>query len=199
MTTIVGRRSVQVLAVLAVLLVASAAMAAGGHGHEMNVGEELRKVLVHAVNFVIFVGLLVYFLRRPLKDFLANRRLAIAQQLDESRELKESAQTRHDEIAGRISVFGREVEEMLDRVRRECAVERERAIANAQEAGQALQRSAQRGVEKELDKARHDLRSETVELAMEVAEKVLRAAVSLDDHRRLASEYFQRIEKDAKP
>jgi len=179
------------------LLIAAAAAASGGH--ELTVGEHLRRVLTHFINFVIFVGLLVYFIRRPLKDFLANRRLTISQQLDESRDMMADAQTRFDEIEERLAAFGDELEEMLQRVREDCATERERSIANAERAAVALKEAAERGVDKELDKAKHELRTETVELAMDLAEQVLRSQVTAEDHRRLTGEYFERIERDAKP
>ena len=182
---------------VATLLLVTAAAASGGQ--DLTVGDQLRRVLTHTINFVIFVGLLVYFIRRPLKDFLANRRLTISQQLDESRDMMAAAQTRYSEIDERLAAFGDELEEMLQQVRQECATERQRAIVNAERAAVALEEAAHRGVDKELDKAKHDLRTETVELAMDLAEQVLRSQVTAEDHRRLTGEYFERIERDAKP
>lgn len=192
-----SRWALLLTATAATLLLVTAAAASGGH--ELTVGEQLRRVLTHFINFVIFVGLLVYFVRRPLKDFLANRRLTISQQLDESRDMMTAAQTRSDEIEERLAAFGDELEEMLQRVREECTTERQRAIENAGRAAVALKETAERGVGKELDKAKHDLRTETVELAMDLAEQVLRSQVNAEDHRRLTGEYFERIERDAKP
>ncbi len=179
-----------------VLAVAGVALASGAGGHEMDVNEELGKVFVHAVNFVIFVGLLVYFLRRPLKDFLANRRLSISSQLDESERLKTEAQARFDELDSRIAAFDQEIADMLARVKTECELERGKAIANANAGAEMLREAAERGVAKELEKARHSLRAETVELAMTLAEDVLRGALSATDHGRLATEYFDRIAED---
>jgi len=114
------------IAAVAVVTLAVAGIASAGGGHEMDVNEELGKVFVHAVNFVIYVGLLVYFLRRPLADFLANRRLAVSSQLDESERLKTEAQSRFDELDSRISAFDQEIKDMLARVKTECELERDR-------------------------------------------------------------------------
>ncbi len=179
-----------------VLAVAGVALASGAGGHEMDVNEELGKVFVHAVNFVLFIGVLVYFLRRPLADFLANRRLAISSQLDESERLKTAAQTRFDELDTRIAAFDQEIDHMLARVKADCERERDKAIASANEAAEVLMAAAERGVGKELEKARHGLRAETVELAMTLAEDVLRGSLGAADHGRLATEYFDRIAED---
>jgi len=56
--------------------------------------------------------------------------------------------------------------------------------------------SAERGVAKELEKARHTLRAETVDLAMTLAEDVLRGSLNAADHGRLATDYFDRIAED---
>ena len=74
---------------LAVLAFAGVALAAGDG--PMDVGAELKKVGVHAVNFVLYVALLVFVLRRPLRDFLANRRAHITLELDEASRLREEA------------------------------------------------------------------------------------------------------------
>jgi F-type H+-transporting ATPase subunit b len=190
------RHWISVASAAMVLAVAGVALASGAGGHEMDVNEELGKVFVHAVNFVLFIGVLVYFLRRPLADFLANRRLAISSQLDESERLKTEAQTRFDELDARFAAFDQEISDMLARVKADCELERDKAIANANDGAEMLLAAAQRGVAKELEKARHGLRTETVELAMTLAEDVLRGSLSATDHGRLATDYFDRIAED---
>ena len=187
---------IRTLFIAAGLTLAFAGVAFATGGHEMDVDKELGKVFVHAVNFVIFIGLLVYFLRRPLADFLANRRLSISSQLDESEQLKTAAQTRFDELDTRIEAFDQEIAGMLARVKADCEMERGKAIANANEAAEMLRAAAERGVGKELEKARHGLRAETVELALTLAEDVLRGSLGAADHGRLATEYFERIAED---
>jgi len=88
---------------------------------------------------------------------------------------------------------------MMQQVREEAAAERQRAIDNAERAAASLKAAAERGVGKELETARHELRKETVEMAMQLAEQVLKARMTADDQQRLTREYFERIERDAKP
>jgi F-type H+-transporting ATPase subunit b len=181
----------------AAVTVVLAAGTAWASGDTMEPGEIIRKIIVHAINFTLYVGILVYFLRRPLKDFLANRRLGIKKELEESHRLKTDAQARHGEIQHRIGGFDQEVEEVLADVRHHCEVEADRAVLRAEEAAETIQRVAQRTISEETEKARHDLRAETVDLAVQMAREALINAVSAEDQRRLADGYMARIAEDA--
>jgi len=194
MGTILRRWGPWAAATVAVVLVAGSAWASG---ETMEPGELVRRIIVHAINFLIYVGILVYFLRRPLRDFLANRRLGVRKELEESHRLKTEAQARHEEIQRRIAGFDQEVEEMLADVRHHCEVEAARAASRAEEAAETIQRVAERTITEETERARHDLRTETVELAVRMAREALVSAVSAEDQRRLADGYLARIAEDA--
>ncbi len=189
------RRGAPVLAGAAALLVAGAAAASGGE--PMEPGELAGKILIHAINFVIYVGILVYFLRRPMRDFVANRRLGIKKELEDSRRMRDEARERYDEVEARIAAFDQEVEAMVAEVRRQCEVESERAEARAEETAASIARVAERTIAEETEKARHDLRRETVDLAVAMAEEALVGAVTAADQRRLADGYLEQIGEDA--
>lgn len=173
---------------------------AGHDSHAAEPGqvkENLKKVGVHAVNFVLFVALIVYVARRPLKDFLANRRLAVARELDESAQLKTEAQAAFVDAKQRIEQMDQRLVEMMESVRRQCEVEGQRAKERAEETSQNIDDTTHRTIAEETDKARHELRAETVELAVEMARDVLTQAVSAEDHRRIASSYMDRMAEES--
>lgn len=170
--------------------------AASGDDHELDMAVVWHHIFIHVVNFVIFVGIIVYFVRRPLMDYLANRKLNIATELDESRRLKTEAEDKYTEIQDRLAAFDAELDAMIERVRKECVVERERAIKDAEAAAEAIARTTQRTIAEETEKARHDLRMEAVEAAVVLAERVLRDAVGDEDQRRLASSYLESITEE---
>ena len=192
-----SRRSATFVAAAAALSGATVALAAGAGGHELDVGAELHKVLVHAVNLALFVGIVVYFARRPVKDFLANRSLAVAHELDEAHRLKSEAQQSSRSVEERLTTLDQQVGEMMDGVRRECEVEARRTAERAAEAAQQIEDAARRTVVEETEKARHDLRQETAELAVETAAELLARSVSDDDHRRIAASYMDRMAEES--
>ena len=182
---------------LAALCYTGVALAVGDGGHAIGVGEQLKKVGVHAVNFVLFVGLLVFVLRRPLKDFLANRRLAVARELDESARLKDEAQDAHTDVERRVASMDAQLAEMMEAARKECELEGRLARQRAEEAAAGIAAAAERTIAEEIEKARHDLRRESVELAVEKAREVLIRSVSAADHQRMASSYLDRMAEES--
>ncbi len=180
---------------LAVLAFAGVALAAGDG--PMDVGAELKKVGVHAVNFVLYVALLVFVLRRPLRDFLANRRLTVSRELDESARLKGEAESAFEDVEQRVASMDTQLAEMMDDVRRECELEGQRARQRADEAAEGIAAAAERTISEDTEKARHELRRETVELAVEAAREVLTRSVSAADHQRIASSYLDRMGEES--
>ena len=164
-----------------------------GHG-EHNTGY---LVFVHAVNFVLFLGLLVYVARRPLKDFLANRSLGVARELDESARLKGQAQQTFAETERRIADMDARLTEMIESARKECEMEGKRARARAEETAQSIDETARHNMREETDQARHELRRETAELAVSMARDLLSRTVSAVDHQRIASSYLDRMAEES--
>ncbi len=181
-----------VVAVL-VLGAASVAMASGG---ELDVGHALKNVFIHAVNFVLFLGVIFYFARRPIKDFLANRRLGISRELEESQRIKDEAEAKSLDLQNRLRSFDREVQDMLDRVATECDAEKTRALEGAEEAATGILKTSERTIREETEKARHELRQEAVDSAVTLAEQVLIKTVTDEDQRRLMGGYMDRIAEE---
>ena len=51
-------------------------------------GEVIKPLVFRTINFAIFVGLLVFFLRKPVQSFLNNRRNEVQETINKSAERK---------------------------------------------------------------------------------------------------------------
>ena len=179
---------------------------ADGHGEAAHGGADAHgeggtgtgdKVVVHAVNFVLFLALLGYVARRPVKDFLANRSLGVARELDESAKLRSDAQHTYSETEQRLADLDARLAEMVESARKECEMEGKRARTRAEEAAESIDETARRNVLDEADQARHELRRETADLAVALARDVLDRVVSAEDHQRIASSYLDRMAEES--
>ena len=74
------------LAVIGLLVVAGPAHAAAGG---------VMDLVFQWVNFALLLGVIVYFARKPIQSFFADRRTQIANDLEESARLLEAAETRY--------------------------------------------------------------------------------------------------------
>ncbi len=169
-------------------LVPGVAMAAGGALES--------SPLWRVLNFVVFLAVVIYFGRKPVRSFLADRRRGIENDLDAARRELEQAESRLADCRRRMEQVDREMEEMRAAVRDQTEGERRRLLAEAQAAAERIRRDAQAAVQQEVQRARARLRAEVADAAVALAGDLLRDRVGPADRERLLDHFVQRIESD---
>ena len=145
-------------------------------------------------NLLLLLGVLVYLGRKPVLNFLSERRQRILDNLASSERLLKDAEARLAEWAQRAERLGDEVEE-LRRVGRERAEqERSKILEDARLTAERIKRDAASGVARELERAKQALRDEAADLAVELAGKLLQQQVTDGDRDRLVDEFVAEIE-----
>ncbi len=178
---------------LALVLVSAGAFAAGGgHGHEA--GIPVRPVLFASVNLALLLGLLFFLLRKPAKDFFASRSALIQKNLEQSQSLKREAELKFSEAQSRLSGIEEETQRLVAELKRDGELERARLIQEAQDQVKGLQQTGERILAQELRKAKEELKKETVALAAEMAEALVKQNLTPEDQRRLVSQYLGKME-----
>lgn len=189
------RLIVQFASLLLVLLVSGAAQAAGGE-HAAN-DHALKDVLFQALNLALLLGVLVYFGRKPISEFFADRREGIASELSEASKLLGEAEQRNAELQRRLVDLGSEVDGIREVAAQRAEEEAERILADARASAERIRRDAQAAVAQELRRAQTELRDEAADLAMEIAARKLNEQVEDSDRERLVDEFITRIEPTA--
>jgi F-type H+-transporting ATPase subunit b len=148
------------------------------------------------VNVLLLVGVIVYFARKPVLAYLANRRDGIANNLDSSAQLLSEAERRLAEWSRKAANLEQEAAEIRDATRRAAEAERDRILADARVTADRIRHSAGAVAERELRLARETLRKEAADLAVELAAKILREQVNDADRTRLVDEFIGRVERE---
>ncbi len=187
-----GRRIRLLIAVacVAIALPAFPALASGG-GEE---GETM-KFVWEMINFLLLVGVLVYFFRKPVLQFFASRREEIGGELESAARILEEAEGRFGEWQQKMAEVDGELKKIRDRERQRAQQERSRIVADAERAAERIKADAVNAVERELRRAQAQLRDEASELAIELAATLLREQVVDADRDRLMDEFISRIEQ----
>ena len=184
-----ARRILTAFAGLAGLLVALPAYAeSGGHGGGV------RELLWSAFNLALLLGVLVYFTRKPLIDFFADRRRAIQADLKAAADLRADAEARYAQWQRRLIDLESELAGIRATARERAATEREHILADAAAAAERIRRDASAAVDQELRRARAQLRQEAAQLAVELASETLKRQVTAADQDRLLDEFVRTIE-----
>jgi F-type H+-transporting ATPase subunit b len=179
--------------VIGLVLVAGAAHAAGGGGHESET-EVLKETLYQAANLALLLGVLFYVGRKPIAEFFSTRRGGIQSELSESADLLAEAEQRNSELQRRLIDLGSEIEGIREAAGRRAEEEAERILTDARATAERIRRDAQAAVAQELRRAQVELREEAADLAIEIAARKLTEHVGEADRDRLVDEFILRVE-----
>lgn len=178
--------------ILALVLVAPAfAAAAGQEGGSI---WDFWKLFWKVVNTIVLIGLLVYFMHKPLAKFLANRTAQVRNDLEEARAAREAAERTIKEYEIKIAGMEKELEKIRAELRRASQMESDKVVANAERMAQGMIDAARVAADQEVRKARAALQGDASRMALEMAEAIIRDKISDADQKRIFEDYLGRVE-----
>jgi F-type H+-transporting ATPase subunit b len=182
---------------VAVVLLASVSLAWAESAPEGEHGGGLisldKSLIIQIVNFLLLLVLLRKFLYRPFLAKMEERTRAIKASLDEAQAARAEAAKQQEENAERLRAAHAEAAAIRTRALQEAAEEQRKLVETARAESQRLVESAKAQLEAETRKAREDLRREVSDLAVAVAEKLLKRSLRDDDHRRIVADAVAHI------
>ena len=187
----VSRRRLPAVLSLSAAAVAFASEGGGAHGGG---GIPWGEVLKQAVNFAILAGVLVYFLRKPVSSFLAERSELLRKAIDDAAKARGEAAEKLSAVEARMGKLSGEIAQMNERMDAEARAEAEqiRKTYAAEIAG--IRAQVEFTGQQEIKKAREELRREASELSARAAEELVRRTLTPEDQERLVRENIQKIE-----
>jgi len=165
------------------------ALLAGGHGPSLNIEG------FYLINFLVFVGILVYLLRKPLAKFLTERRAKMTKDIEEARKMRDEAEAKLAEYNTRLESLEDEIQGILDDARAHGEAERKRIMVEATRAAERLRTEAKTRIEQETRKLQLELRRKMVDLSVEVAERIITEKITDTHRRRMVTEYIGDLEQ----
>jgi F-type H+-transporting ATPase subunit b len=182
----------QLLSAAAVILmnaVAAVASEAGGHEEITFMGDWLPRL----VNFAIIAGVVVYFTRKPIRDFFANRSSEIARAMQESREARDRATAALAEMERKVKDLETETNRLIEDARARGEKDKQALVEEGRKMVTDIEAQVKQGVELEVQKARTSLQAEASSLAVDLAEKSIKEKIGPKDHERIVKEYITKV------
>lgn len=177
----------------ALVLLAVTAYASGGGEHHADSGVLLKDFLYRCLNFGLTFALLAYFLTKPIRKGMADRREGIEKALKDAVEAKEQAEAKFAEYDAKLAKATEEIDQIYEEIRKEGELERERILANAREMADKIKAEAEKAADSEVERACTALRQESARLAVQIAEEILNKNFTAEDQSRLVNEYMQKV------
>jgi F-type H+-transporting ATPase subunit b len=147
------------------------------------------------INFLIMVGVLGYFLRKPLSDFFADRLDSIRQSLSQGRHAVEAAEAKLAEVERKLAQVEQEIAAFRADSEREMQAERERLKQTADAEGQRILEFAQVQIEAATRLAKAELKKYAAKQAVELAEQLLRQRMDEQARERLVGNFVAGLKK----
>jgi F-type H+-transporting ATPase subunit b len=174
------------------LLLPVVALASGEGGHAEG-GTVLKDFIYRCFNFALMVGLLAYFVTKPIRKGLKERTEDIRKTLADAQAAQEAAEAKHREYSEKLAKATEEIAGITEAIRREGELERDKILLAAKEMAVKIEKEAENKAYGVVAKARAELREEAARLAVDLAENLLKKQISAEDQKRLVEEYMQKV------
>jgi F-type H+-transporting ATPase subunit b len=155
--------------------------------------QEYLPTVAKIVNLLLFVGLMFYFLRRPIKEAFRSRQEGIRSELMRAEEERAAAVAKLEEVEGRLAHLNAEVETIRANAQREAAEERARVERATEEEMRKIREQARREIESAAKAARAELRAYAAEQSVRLAEEIIRRDIRPEDDAHLVREYVEEL------
>jgi F-type H+-transporting ATPase subunit b len=165
----------------------------GGEGGGKN---ELVNFGWRMLNFVILVGLLWYWLADKIRTFFGERRSEIASLLDEVAKAREDANKQFAVYEQKFKNIEKDTQEIRDMFVSEIESEKKRIAAEGQNASERIMEQAKAAADQEVIKARQGLRDYVVDLAGDMALKIVTKGMQPKDQAVIIDEYLDKVVRE---
>jgi F-type H+-transporting ATPase subunit b len=146
------------------------------------------------INFALLAGILVYFAKKPLAQFLRGRTEAIRKSLDEATAAREAAEKALREVEEKLKLREKEIADIVAAARGSGLAEKDALMREAERMSERLMEQTRANIDFELKRAKDAIRQEAVELAIELAEQKLREKMTPEEQKRLIEESIAKLE-----
>lgn len=174
---------------LVVLLPGSAVAAEGGL---INLDKSL---IVQVINFLLLLVILRRVLYRPFLAKLEERSLTIKKSLEEAQAARTEAERQREEHRAKIRAAHAEAQAIREAALKEAAEEQRRLIEAARQEAARIVESAKAEIDRDIRQAKQELRKEVGDLAVSVAERLIKKSLHDEDHRQIVREAIGRLER----
>lgn len=147
----------------------------------------------HALNLLIFFLLLRYFLYKPVSKFMAEREAKFArerEQLDASRNEANVLKAQYETSMKNARL---DAEHIADERRKAAEREAEDLRKKAKQDAQGILSDAMHQAVAEREGMLNELKTQTAELAVDIAGKILEREVTQEDHQRIIDSFFDKV------
>ena len=174
-------------------IVAQEHAAEGEHAAPHSITDMILAMGWPVANFIVFVGILYYFLNKPFRDYLASRSASIRKDLVEAAELKAAATAQLGTIEQKLQALPGELDALRQRGASEIVAEEQRIAAAATADRDRLLEQTRREIDLQVRLAKKAILEHAADLSVQLATERIKKEVTPADQDRLVDRYLQQV------
>jgi len=156
-------------------------------------GGGVHPAIAKAVNLALFLGVLYYLLRKPIKGFFSARLADVRKTLERAARDKDEATQKMAELDARLNRLDADIAGIKAQAERESVAERERIQVETQREMEKVRATAVREIDAARQIALADLKEFTANKSVELAEQIIRRELTPEDDRKLVERAGQEM------
>jgi F-type H+-transporting ATPase subunit b len=165
-----------------------------GH-HDESIGGMILAMGWPVANFIIFVGVLYYFLNQPVREYLTTRSSTIRKDLVEAAELRAAANAQLATIEQKLQALPGELSRLRTRGAEEITAEEQRIASQAAADRDRLLEQTRREIELQVRLAKKEILEHAADLSVQLATERIRKEVTPADQDRLVDRYLSQVKE----
>jgi F-type H+-transporting ATPase subunit b len=150
------------------------------------------------LSFGILLWVLYKYALPPILETLETRERKIRESLDQAEQNRLAAERKLKEYDAKLQVAAKEVETILAEAKQQAQRLLDENEQRLRAESQRIKEETTQDIDRERRKAIQDIKTQSAELALLVAEKVIGRSLSDDDHRRFAQEALAAVAAQSK-
>jgi ATP synthase F1 delta subunit len=183
---------INILAVI--LLTYTISLATNGHeGASGDSSAMIKDFVLKVINFSILALVLGYFLRKPLKKFLVQRRKEVEDAIKGADDSLKSATKEYKTAEEKLKMLTSEIKEITEKMKYEGELEKERIIKRTEQAAQKIKHQTDNTIKREFEIIQKKIKEETIEHTIDTAEEILQKKFKPADQDKIAQKIASEI------
>jgi F-type H+-transporting ATPase subunit b len=163
--------------------------------HDESIGGMILGMGWPVANFIIFIGILYYFLNQPIREYLTTRDTSIRKDLVEAAALRATAAAQLETIERKLQALPGELVALRTRGAEDIKAEEARIAAQAAADRERLLEQTRREIDLQVRLAKKEILEHAANLSVQLATERIKTEVTPADQERLVDRYLSQVKE----
>jgi len=146
------------------------------------------------INFILLLVGLIVLVKKPVREFFAQRALVMKKSVGESRGFYEKAMEESKVIQGKLANLESECKDIMASIKQSSEAESQKIIEQSKEFAEKIDKDARKLVQGEIARANEELKDLTIKHIQELSKEYIKKEMNTADEDRLVKKFLDRLQ-----